>query len=430
MIDDERSPSPRLAIWGHFHGGNLGDELVVTTIVEAIRKRLGDVPLRAISMAPDDTESRHRIPTTPINPRHGSGGRKLPGPRQAQRLGRIGSRLLAEIRFVVRSFGILGGLDRIVVSGSGQLLDAWRGPWWHPYTTFRWAALARVTRTRMVYPSVGAGPIDNRLSAFFIRKALGWAEYVSVRDDHSVHVLRSIGVERDLPVVPDMGWGWQDIPALEPGHGAGPTVVGLNAMSHEDPRYWPRGDIGRYRTYIEKISALTAHLVEEGLHVLMFSSQTRADRAVASDLRELLGRGSLGDDPRIQWQVDEIETEDDLAEAVARCDYVIAGRFHSSCSRLRSGFPRSASPTIRRPRICLPRSGSRSAVSISIDSRFPAFSMRSGGCGGKTAPPNVPSSEHERIDYASRSKGNSTTCSASHAYRPLATDARSASAIR
>jgi polysaccharide pyruvyl transferase WcaK-like protein len=289
-------------------------------------------------MAPADTEERHGIPTTPINPQPPATSRTSV---RSGRLARIGRRLAAELRFAGRGIEVLRGVDRVVVSGSGQLLDTWRGPWWHPFTTFRWAVLARTTRTPMIYPSVGAGPIDSRLSAFFIRKAVDWADYVSVRDESSARVLRSIGVDRELPVVPDMGWGWQGLPVrqAEAGSGTGTPIVGLNAMSHEDPRYWPQGDSARYQAYIDKICELTAGLVDDGFEVVMFSSQTRADRAVASDLRELLAGRGLRDDPRIQWPVDEIETEDDLARTIARCDYVVAGRFHSVLLPLALGIP-------------------------------------------------------------------------------------------
>jgi polysaccharide pyruvyl transferase WcaK-like protein len=76
-------------------------------------------------------------------------------------------------------------VDLVVVAGSGQLLDEWDGPWLHPYTTFRWAALARMAGVPVLIPSVGTGPIDGRLSAVFIRSAVRSARYVSVRDDHS-----------------------------------------------------------------------------------------------------------------------------------------------------------------------------------------------------------------------------------------------------
>jgi polysaccharide pyruvyl transferase WcaK-like protein len=71
----------------------------------------------------------------------------------------------------------------------------------------------------------------------------------------------------------------------------------------------------------------------------LFSSQTRADRLVAEDLRELLARRDLDGHPRLEWTINDIESIDDLVRTVARCDYVVAGRFHSVLLPLALGIP-------------------------------------------------------------------------------------------
>jgi polysaccharide pyruvyl transferase WcaK-like protein len=353
-------PTPAIAVWGHFHGRNLGDELVVAVIIDAIRRRVPEAHVLAVSMAPRDAEQRHGVPAVSINPgwtvsspavssayAGGSASRATikrvarmaPGARRARALVATMGRLLRELPFLVRAYRTVRGVETIVVTGSGQLLDAWRGPWEHPYTTFRWALLARIAGKEMVYPSVGAGPIDGRLSALLIRKSLEWASFVSVRDDHSATVLRSIGVARDLPWCPDMGWA-QDFAGLEVARTAdGSPLVGVNAMSHEDPRYWPRGDVGRYRAYLGKVADFVARLLEEGNGVLLFSSQTRSDRLVAEDLRQLLARRELDGHPQLEWAVDDIDSVDDLVRTIARCDYVVAGRFHCVLLPLALGIP-------------------------------------------------------------------------------------------
>ena len=58
-----------IAVWGHYHGGNLGDDLVVATIVSAIRRRVDDARVVGISLAPADARIRHGIEAYPINPR-------------------------------------------------------------------------------------------------------------------------------------------------------------------------------------------------------------------------------------------------------------------------------------------------------------------------------------------------------------------------
>lgn len=332
----------------------------MTVIVDAIRARSPEALVVAVSMAPADTERRHGVPALPINPvptattspsAAGSAGvsagprgalravaRRVPG-RRLYRFVRTVRRAGLEPPFIVRSYRRLREIDAIVVAGSGQLLDAWRGPWEHPLTTFRWGLLARLARTPMLYPSVGAGPIDGGLSAFLIRKAVAWAAFVSVRDEDSARVLRAIGVRRDLPVCPDMGWAHDLSDVLARDAASEPPVVGVNVMSHHDPRYWPRAEPGRYEAYLEKMADAVAHLLRERYAVLLFSSQTRSDRLVVEDLRRSLAERGLDDHPLLSSAVEEIETIGDLVRTVARCDYAIAARFHSVLLPLALGIP-------------------------------------------------------------------------------------------
>jgi len=343
---------PTIAVWGHYHGGNLGDELVVATIVDAIRRRLPAARIVGISMAPEDTRGRYDIEAYLINPGkpqtdaarvtpQGRAEREplaaivrgIPGARGLYARAMRARKVVLEVPFMWRSYRLLRSVDLVVVAGSGQLLDEWDGPWLHPYTTFRWAMLARLARVPMLYPSVGAGPIERRLSAFFIRTAVASARYVSVRDQHSARVLHSIGVSRPLEVCPDMGYGLRG-EVLRDAHVAGETrrdgqVVGLNVMPHQDPRYWPRGDARRYDAFIQKMAVFTRWLLENGYRVRLFSSQTRADRRVADDLVHLLEDGRQLDPHRFYSAIDEIDGAEDLVGVIAGCDLVVAGRYHS-----------------------------------------------------------------------------------------------------
>lgn len=353
---EKLKPGARVAVWGHYHGGNLGDELVVDTIVEAIRRRVPDARILGISMSPGDTSERHGIEAHPINPgsraarpgaasaspaRKTSGARstlrtlarRIPGARRLLGLpGRLRA-LPLEPPFLRDSYRLLRGVDLVVVAGSGQLLDEWRGPWLHPYTTFRWAVLARMARVPMVYLSVGAGPIESRLSAFFIKTAVASASGISVRDGHSAKVLAATGLSTDFPVCPDIGYGLSEevirdaVPARS-ARGTG-TIVGLNPMSHQDPRYWPRGDGRRYDAYLRKLAAFTRWLLDYGFTVRLFSSQPRSDGRVAGDLVRLLTQSGDLDPQRFQSAIEEIGGVRDLVGVVGGCDLIVAARYHS-----------------------------------------------------------------------------------------------------
>ena len=247
----------------------------------------------------------------------------------------------SEVPFAWQSYRFLRGIDLIIVAGSGQLLDEWRGPWRHPYTTFRWALLAWLARVPFAYPSVGAGPIDSRLGAFFIRRAVAWASFVSVRDYHSGRVLESIGLQGPFAYCPDMGYGYSGLhtPSSRSASttDARSPVVGLNVMAHQDPRLWPRGESQRYEAYLDKMAGFARWLLERGYIVRVFSSQTGSDDIVAGEFFETLGEPPVRG--RVEHPGKEIEHVDDLVRTIASCDAIIAARFHSVLVPLALGIP-------------------------------------------------------------------------------------------
>jgi polysaccharide pyruvyl transferase WcaK-like protein len=332
--------------------------MVVSTIVSAVRRRCPEAEIVGISMTTGDTEARHGIPAYPINPgmpvhrprgataqpaspsRRRRALARVPGARAARRALSVVLTVAREIPFSWRSYRFLRGIDLIVVAGSGQLLDAWRGPWRHPYTTFRWALLARLARVPFAYPSVGAGPIDSRLGAFFIRRAVRWSSFISVRDRRSGEVLESIGLPGPFPYCPDMGYGYPgllDAAENTAASGSTPRVVGLNVMAHQDPRLWPRGDNRRYEAYLEKMVAFAGSLLKSGWTIRVFSSQTGSDDIVAEEF--LAGLGEVDSPGRIELRGAAIEDVDDLVRTIASCDAVVAARFHSVLIPVVLGIP-------------------------------------------------------------------------------------------
>ena len=333
--------------------------MVVSTIVSAVRRRRPEAEIVGISMTTGDTEVRHGIPAYPINPgmpvtrprggapehpaqpsRRRRALARVPGVRSLYRTLSAVLTIAREIPFSWRSYRFLRGIDLVVVAGSGQLLDAWRGPWRHPYTTFRWALIARLARVPFSYPSVGAGPIDTRLGALFIRRAVAWSSFISVRDRKSGELLESIGLRGPFPYCPDMAYAYPGLftsaREVAPANGARPPVVGLNVMAHQDPRLWPHGDNRRYQAYLQKMVAFARWLVESGCTVRVFSSQTGSDDVVAEEFLQALGEDAPG---RVELHGGKIDNVDDLVRTIASCDAVVAARFHSVLIPVVLGIP-------------------------------------------------------------------------------------------
>lgn len=364
---------PRIGVWGHYHGGNLGDDLVVATLIANIRARVPDVQIVGFCVNPVDTRQRHGIPAFPIyryveriskpirrwTREERAGHCPAMGPierakafikrrpwlmvplssaRNAWRavvspFHRAWKTLtfpIREVPFLRRSYRFLHGTDLLIVAGSGPLYDDWSGAWAHPYALFMWASLARLTGTRFVCLSTGAGPLSSRLGRFFVRHAMRKTSYRSYRDPSSARLIASLGVDGGHPVFPDMGFGLDEASCLRhwevPTAAQNRTIVGLCVMAHRDPRHMPRNDPPCFAAYVRKMAGFAAWLLRNDYAVLAFSSDLADSRAIA-DVREILYREhGIADDPcLIEPPVDGVSA---LASLFSACDYVIAARYH------------------------------------------------------------------------------------------------------
>src|SRR5262249_37674380 len=141
-----------------------------------------------------------------------------------------------------------------------------------------------------VFLSLGAGPLDARLSRLFVRRALGLPRYVSLRDPRSAEIVAALGHARPRPVFPDLAYGLpiRRARASSPRHGR-VRVVGVHPIAAFDPRVWPVKDRSKYLAYLGKLAEFTCWLLDGGVEVRLFSSQAKMDRTAIADLENLLG---------------------------------------------------------------------------------------------------------------------------------------------
>ncbi len=348
-----REPAPRrhalpttIGLLDHMGYGNLGDAAVQESVIANIRKRLPDARLVGFSLIPDDTTERHGIPCHPIRwwypkrqtPGSQDGGRPTPGRRLQSALkshpllrawGKPVLDAAREALFLARSYRRLRDLDLLIISGSGQLGELWRGPWSHPYTIFKFAVLAKLARRRLYFLNVGAGPLEHPLSRFFVRWAVRLADYRSFRDHDSEALVRSLGVRAETHVYPDpayaldLGDRLNDAP-----RSSSMPIVGLNPIGYCDPRLWPRRDEAVYRQYLEKIADFSAWLLEHGYVLRLFTTETSVDRFAIDDLKARL-RARLADPESVAqvFRAPSRSVEDVLRE-MAGFDFIVTSKFH------------------------------------------------------------------------------------------------------
>ena len=180
------------------------------------------------------------------------------------------------------------GLDALIVPGTGILDDFQEGPFGMPLVLFGWCLAARLAGARILFVSIGAGPIDHPLSRWLMTSSVAMADYRSYRDDLSKRFMAGIGFDAsDDPVYPDIAFALPSPPAAERPNAAGPLVVGLGVMNYHgwDGEGGDSDDI--YEVYLEKIAAFALWLLQEG-HILRILTGAKGDKPTVADLLEMV----------------------------------------------------------------------------------------------------------------------------------------------
>src|SRR2546422_2018913 len=93
----------------------------------------------------------------------------------------------------------------LIVPGTQFLSDNLTGPFGWPYMAFKWSVTAKLRRCKLLFVSVGGGPLRHPLSRVFVKSALLLADYRSYPDDSSRQYMRRIGFHpTNYPVYPHL----------------------------------------------------------------------------------------------------------------------------------------------------------------------------------------------------------------------------------
>ena len=331
-----RLRAPRVAFLGHFGGGNFGNEATLQAILYQLRLHHPDASVLCVCSDPEQVSLTYGVEAIPFAPPRLESW--APAHPVASRLRKLLVGGSAELVRWVAIARVLRRVDMLIVPGTGLLTDVSGLLGWGPYGVFKWSLIAKLCRRRLLFVSVGAGPLYRRLARWLVRAALLLADFRSYRDASSQRCLQRIGVpaERD-PLAPDLAFGLpEDLLQGEHGEGRRP-VVGLGVM--RDP--------GRYsaaspspeteRAYLGALATATRSWLAQGYDVRLLIGDL-ADVAVKRELQELVAErtpagvdGCLIDEP--------VRSVEELIAQIARTDVVVATRFHNALLALVCGKP-------------------------------------------------------------------------------------------
>jgi len=351
-MDRVKQTDTKIGLLHHVGGGNLGDSATLEAVAGNIRQRQPNAELVAFSMNPDDTERRHGIVSYPLRRTGWSIGYEAAGTgrtfkarvealtrnyrlvfyllKAISALVRLPIGMLRELSFLASSRRIVKTLDVLIISGGGQLTEK-DGPWGFPYTIFKWIVLARSARVSCIFLNVGAGPLTQPVSKFFVRRALLAANYVSLRDDASRALVHAIGFKGESRVCPDSVYGLEIPTAIGiPREGRLRSIVGFAPMPYPDPApgggYLAGKDQVFYDAYIGKLASFASWLVSKSYALELFGTDIGVDPLAIQDLSNLLSNHGIylppcGADRSVKWVRDLLAT-------MAGMDYVVTCRFH------------------------------------------------------------------------------------------------------
>jgi polysaccharide pyruvyl transferase WcaK-like protein len=351
----------RIALFGNFGIGNLGNEATLHAMVYNLRRHLPDVQISCICSGPEKTALAYNIPAAPIRPRFPiwKASNKLSSDNKAREWSNGQTyhttmepdrwlQAFARLRALLRTFAFpllegyrwLKGItslkehDLLIMTGTGML-----GDYALHYEIFRWAVIAKLRRCKLLFVSVGGGPIRHPLSRCFVKAALALADYRSYRDASSKDYLKAVGVDvKNDAVYPDLAFSLpRAVVPVDHDHDQPAFVIGVGLMN-----YYESGRSGNPDTtchdYLGRMASFVVGLLEHSYAVRVLIGDFVDDQDVRHDLRrELEERGVNYQNRRI---IDEpAASVDELLSQLSSVDLVVSSRFHNLVLAVMLGKP-------------------------------------------------------------------------------------------
>jgi polysaccharide pyruvyl transferase WcaK-like protein len=326
MKQRERQPK-KIAFYGSFGSTNFGNESTLQAILYHLRCFEPDAEVTCISIRPEVTVTTHHISAIPISETYLQSW--VPRNPLMRVLRKICVGLPSELHRWVKGLIRLSRTDMLIIPGTGLLTDAYGLLYWGPYNLLKWSLIAKLCRCKLLFVSIGAGPIYGTLGRCFVKSALSLADFRSYRDNSTMQYLKGIGFRADNDrVYPDLAFSLPE--TVIPHQGtkkSGRSVVGLGLMEYAGKYSVAEPSDTIYLTYLETLVTVVRWLLARDYDVRLLSGDL-GDIHSRREFRDLLRERLFVCDPgRI---IDEpICSVKNLLSQIAATDVVVATRFHN-----------------------------------------------------------------------------------------------------
>jgi polysaccharide pyruvyl transferase CsaB len=274
----------QILLSGYYGFNNAGDEAILAALIAGLKEEISDLKIIVLSSNPEFTEELHQV--TAID-----------------RLN------LREIIYYLRQSDLL-------ISGGGSLLQDVTSYKNIPYyLAIIW--LAKLTRTPVFFCAQGVGPINAKLNQKLVAFTLNRVELITVRDQNSQQLLKSIGVQNEVKYTTDLVFNLSSAPAeeienilLEEGINFNPLTIGISV------RPWGKND------YLKELAPVVDGLIEQlDVQIVLIPLHHPADWEVSQLLQEQLNNSVKVLSGNYAPQ--------QLIGLIANCDLMLGVRLHS-----------------------------------------------------------------------------------------------------
>ncbi len=152
----------KIVISGYYGFNNIGDESILTAVVDSLREKIKDIEITVLSQNPENTKEKYQVDST-------------------YRMS------------IPKVFSAIKKSD-VLISGGGSLLqDATSKKSIHYYLGIIWMAL--LLRKKVFIYSQGIGPIESKFNRRIVAFTLKRVKHIVVRDEQSKELLVEIGIQ-------------------------------------------------------------------------------------------------------------------------------------------------------------------------------------------------------------------------------------------
>jgi polysaccharide pyruvyl transferase WcaK-like protein len=317
----------KIAFFGHFDSTNFGNESTLQAILYHLRCFQPDAEITCICTGPAATAATHHIETVPLAETFV----KSSTPRNPviRVIRKVCIGLPSELYRLAKCFSVLKRTDMLIIPGTGLLTDAYGLLGWGPYTLLKWSLTAKVCHCKLLFVSIGAGPIYGILGRCFVRAILSLADFRSYRDDSTRRCLKGIGFQAtNDPIYPDLAFSLpENVIADRSTKQIGRSVVGVGVMAYVGSYSVSKPSEMIYSNYLANLVKVVKWLIAREYDVRLLSGDIGdipAREKFSDLLKECL---SVRDEEHV---IDEpIRSVEDLLSQISATDIVVATRFHN-----------------------------------------------------------------------------------------------------